>query len=118
MISSKLKKYNMDYKNIIKASNFIGLTGFAQVGKDETAKILNLIGFERVSLADKVRQGVYNIDPIVFIEEVMSAELGFSDGMGGSQCLPYYEKKLRFGIFMRLQNIVDKVGCILASLVI
>ncbi len=54
-------------KERIKNCDFLSFTGFATTGKDEAVKILESIGFKRVSLADPVRQGVYNINPIVFV---------------------------------------------------
>lgn len=44
----------------------IGLTGYAQSGKDTAAKILSdNYGFERVAFADKIREFLYNINPMV-----------------------------------------------------
>lgn len=60
---------DINIKEKIKNSDFIGITGFAQSGKDETVKILNELGFQRVSLADPVRQGIYNINPFVLIKQ-------------------------------------------------
>lgn len=59
---------DVNSKEKIAEADFIGITGFAQSGKDETVKILNEIEFQRVSLADPVRQGVYNIDPYVLVK--------------------------------------------------
>lgn len=85
----------------MKKINFIGVTGFAQSGKDEIVKILNTIGFTRVSLADPVRQGIYNINPFVFIpfefkhlvEEISPSK----------ETYPYL-------CVYRLKDIVDKIG--------
>lgn len=44
----------------------IGLSGYARSGKDEAAKILvNEYGFKRVAFADKLREVLYALDPIV-----------------------------------------------------
>ena len=44
----------------------IGLTGFARSGKDSVAKVLvNQYGFTRVAFADKIRELLYEINPIV-----------------------------------------------------
>lgn len=44
----------------------IGLSGFARVGKDEVAQILvNDYGFKRVAFADKLRDVLYQLNPMV-----------------------------------------------------
>lgn len=44
----------------------IGLSGYARVGKDEAAKVLvEEFGFTRVAFADKLREFVYALNPIV-----------------------------------------------------
>ena len=44
----------------------IGLTGYAQSGKDTVAKILiEQYGFTRVAFADKIRELLYEMDPPV-----------------------------------------------------
>ena len=44
----------------------IGLTGFARSGKDSVAKVLvDQYGFTRVAFADKIRELLYEINPIV-----------------------------------------------------
>lgn len=44
----------------------IGLSGYARSGKDEAAKILvEEFGFTRVAFADKLREVLYALDPIV-----------------------------------------------------
>jgi hypothetical protein len=44
----------------------IGLTGYAQSGKDTVAKVLtNNFGFERVSFADPIRKLLYETNPTV-----------------------------------------------------
>lgn len=52
----------------------IALSGFARAGKDETAKVLvEEFGFKQVAFADKLRDMVYALNPIVahktFVEE-------------------------------------------------
>lgn len=81
---------------------FIGFTGFAQTGKDEATKILvENLGFERVSLADKVRQGIYNINPYVLIypnePNYDTLNKKFIDVLSGN-------------LVLRLQPIVDYIG--------
>lgn len=46
----------------------IGLSGYARAGKDEAAKGLTAIGFERVGFADKLRDFLYALNPIVDID--------------------------------------------------
>lgn len=47
----------------------IGLSGFARVGKDEVAKILvEDFGFVRVAFADKLREMLYQLNPVIAVE--------------------------------------------------
>lgn len=47
----------------------IGLSGFARSGKDEAANILvNEFGFKQVAFADKLREVLYALNPLVDIE--------------------------------------------------
>lgn len=46
-------------------NRLIGLSGFAQVGKDSVANILGEHGFKRVALADPIREAAYMLNPIV-----------------------------------------------------
>ena len=43
----------------------IGLSGYARSGKDEAAIALKELGFYRVAFADKLREVLYALDPIV-----------------------------------------------------
>jgi hypothetical protein len=53
----------------------IGLSGYARSGKDEAAKVLvEEFGFERIAFADKLRDFLYALNPIVEYER------GFSGG--------------------------------------
>jgi len=46
----------------------IGLSGFARSGKDEAAKVLvNEFGFVQVAFADKLREMLYALNPLVYI---------------------------------------------------
>ena len=48
------------------SSNVIGLTGYAQSGKDSIASILvEKYGYRRVAFADKIREFLYEINPMV-----------------------------------------------------
>jgi hypothetical protein len=47
-------------------NQLIGLSGFAQVGKDEVANILvKEKGFTRIALADPIREALYALDPML-----------------------------------------------------
>lgn len=46
-------------------NRLIGLSGFAQVGKDSVANILKEHGFQRIALADPIREAMYLLNPIV-----------------------------------------------------
>lgn len=41
----------------------IGLSGYARAGKDEAAKALMELGYERIAFADKLRDFLYALDP-------------------------------------------------------
>jgi len=47
----------------------IGLSGYARSGKDEAAKVLvEEFGFKRVAFADKLREVVYQLNPLVAVK--------------------------------------------------
>lgn len=47
----------------------IGLSGYARSGKDEAAKVLvNEFGFTRVAFADKLREVLYALNPVVGVD--------------------------------------------------
>lgn len=49
----------------------IGLSGFARTGKDEVASVLiNEFGFQRVAFADKLRDMIYALNPMVDISDL------------------------------------------------
>lgn len=53
----------------------IGINGYARTGKDTVANILVLqAGFTRVAFADKLREAVYTLDPVVAYERGHSHE--------------------------------------------
>lgn len=67
----------------------IGLSGYAQSGKDEVAKILvKEYGFKRIAFADKIREFLYELDPGVLLD------------------VPGTEQQITVG----LQNLVEEVG--------
>ena len=95
-----------DIKKRIKNADFVGISGFAQSGKDETAKILSIIGFQRVSLADPVRQGIYNINPIVV---VYSNDSHYETLVYSSQFVGKHRVFNEY-IILNLKEIVDFLG--------
>jgi dephospho-CoA kinase len=49
----------------------IGLSGYARSGKDEAAKVLiEEFGFKRIAFADKLRDFLYALDPIVAVKRL------------------------------------------------
>lgn len=49
----------------------IGISGYARTGKDEVAKVLvEEFGFERLAFADKLRECVYALNPIVVSKDL------------------------------------------------
>lgn len=44
---------------------FVGLHGYAGAGKDSVAKILGDYGYTRVAFADKLREALYALNPLV-----------------------------------------------------
>lgn len=48
---------------------FVGLHGYAGAGKDSVAKILGDYGYTRVAFADKLREALYILNPIVLFDE-------------------------------------------------
>jgi hypothetical protein len=46
---------------------YIGLHGFAGVGKDSVAKILENYGYTRVAFADKIREALYILNPVILL---------------------------------------------------
>lgn len=53
----------------------VALSGFARSGKDETAKVLvEEFGFKQIAFADKLREMIYALNPIVDIEHYVHDE--------------------------------------------
>ena len=60
----------------------IGLTGVAQSGKDTAAKVLiKKHGFRRIGFADKVRDCLLALNPLVYIPSTMTASFGLGDAL-------------------------------------
>jgi dephospho-CoA kinase len=62
----------------------IGLSGYAQVGKDTVANYLvNNYGFVKVSFADPIREALYRLNPKVDIADMRGVSLASAvDGLG------------------------------------
>jgi hypothetical protein len=63
---------------------FIGLHGFPGTGKDAVAKILADYGYTRVAFADKLREALYVLNPVIVFDE--------------------------YGYELRVQDLVDNLG--------
>ncbi|MFF1701288.1 hypothetical protein [Streptomyces sp. NPDC058252] len=63
---------------------FVGLHGYAGVGKDTVAEILAEYGYNRVAFADVLREALYVLNPIILTD--------------------------RDGDYVRVQDIVDSIG--------
>lgn len=50
----------------------IGMSGYAQSGKDTIGKMLSEVGFERASFADRIRESLYALDPKISEDERIS----------------------------------------------
>lgn len=60
----------------------IGLSGYARSGKDEVAKIFVKNGYTRVAFADKLREVLYTLNPIVLARvETPMGTLGYGQGV-------------------------------------
>lgn len=71
----------------------IGLSGYARAGKDEAAKVLvNEYGFTRVAFADKLREVLYQLNPIVALWDTQD------------------EIKPDLKHYLTVQSIIDKYG--------
>jgi dephospho-CoA kinase len=62
----------------------IGLSGYAQTGKDTVAKhLIDSYGYRRVAFADPIREALYRLNPLVEVGEFNSVHLKSAvDGMG------------------------------------
>lgn len=75
--------------------NIIGLSGYARSGKDEAAKVLvEEYGFTRIAFADKLRDFLYALNPVVRVEPVIDPR--YLDPVG-------YE-------ISRVKNVIDQYG--------
>jgi dephospho-CoA kinase len=77
----------------------IGLTGYAQSGKDTVAKVLtDNYGFERVAFADKIREYLYEMNPMVdniHFEPIFLKEIVDRDGWDSAKSSPHIRRTLQ-----------------------
>jgi hypothetical protein len=85
----------------------IGLSGYAQVGKDTVANYLvENYGFVKVSFADPIREALYKLDPKIRLGENNGASLAHAvDSMGWEDV-----KKFSEDARMLLQRLGTEVG--------
>lgn len=91
----------------------IGLSGYAQTGKDSTAEVLvTKHGFTRIAFADKLREALYNLNPVVGYrwrglrrEPVLYADLIDALGYEGARKTKYAPEIRRL-----LQRLGTEVG--------
>jgi len=66
MSYEQMSLFTDDELGVVKNYNLIGLTGYAQSGKDTLANVLvENYGYTRVAFADKIRDFLYGINPMV-----------------------------------------------------
>lgn len=77
----------------------IGLTGYAQSGKDTLAKILvEEYGYTRIAFADKIREFLYDMNPMVdniHFEPIFLKELVDRCGWDGAKRSPHVRRALQ-----------------------
>jgi hypothetical protein len=85
----------------------IGLSGYAQTGKDTVAEHLTKhYGYKRVAFADPIRQALYKLDPKIRIDEMVGASLANAvDHMGWEEV-----KRLSSDARELLQRLGTEVG--------
>lgn len=85
----------------------IGLSGYAQVGKDTVANyLIEKYGYRRIAFADPIREALYTLDPKIRIDEMVGASLANAvDHMGWEEV-----KKLSTDARELLQRMGTEVG--------
>lgn len=85
----------------------IGLSGYAQVGKDTVANyLIEKYGYRRVAFADPIREALYKLDPKIRIDEMVGASLANAvDHMGWEEV-----KRLSSDARELLQRMGTEVG--------
>lgn len=86
---------------LVESKIVVGLSGYARSGKDTVANVLvEHYGFKRFAFADKLRECVYALNPIVRGEEPRPIE----EWEGLSDEIPY---RIRFS---RVKEVIDEYG--------
>jgi hypothetical protein len=90
----------------------IGLSGYARSGKDEAAKVLvEEFGFKRIAFADKLRDFLYALDPIVTVKKVDSP---INVRQGETIKRLYIDEDTRatvpLSVEVRVRQVIDKHG--------
>lgn len=85
----------------------IGLSGYAQSGKDTVAEYLvEHYGYRRIAFADPIREALYRLDPKIRIDEMVGASLSNAvDHMGWEEV-----KRLSSDVRELLQRLGTEVG--------
>jgi hypothetical protein len=85
----------------------IGLSGYAQVGKDTVANYLvENYGFTKVSFADPIREALYKLDPNIRVAEMVGVSLSNAvDNLGWEEV-----KRLSSDARELLQRLGTEVG--------
>jgi len=85
----------------------IGLSGYAQTGKDTIADYLvTQYGFTKISFADPIREALYKLDPKVRVDELAGASLANAVDSMGWENLKRYSSDTR----ELLQRLGTEVG--------
>lgn len=85
----------------------VGVAGRARTGKDTVVKYLvEKYGFNRIALADPVKQGSYALDPWIAITDVEWNNLGLESVLRN---LAFYSEEEQV-YFVKLQVLVDVLG--------
>lgn len=79
-------------------SYIIGLIGFPRSGKDTVAKLLEPYGFVRVAFADKLREALYVLNPIVETQPEVSRyqDVLIQYGYDKAKALPEVRRLLQY----------------------
>jgi hypothetical protein len=90
----------------------IGLSGYARSGKDEAAKVLvEEYGFKRIAFADKLRDFLYALDPIVTVKR---GETPINVKQGETVKRLYIDDGIRatipVSIEVRVSQVIDEHG--------
>jgi hypothetical protein len=74
----------------------IGLSGYAQVGKDTVARILvEDYGYTRIGFADTIKKAAYILDPIITLDGVRLAHAVDKYGWDGAKQVPEVRRILQ-----------------------